>query len=192
MSPYLPRTRPVAGRAPLLLAGVCGVLAWVSPARAQDARVENRFSPKGGVADAIVRQLDKATRTLDIGMYSISVGDQAPIFQALKRAVARGVKVRMVLDHANTGARNKQKALALERAGIDVRYVSRTMHEKFGIVDGSVLLNGSANWTESADQQHSENVQVLPGPAGLIAAFQAEFQTLLDRSKDFDPSEYHP
>ncbi|MBI5366488.1 MAG: hypothetical protein HZA54_05595, partial [Planctomycetes bacterium] len=146
----------------------------------------------GGVAEAIVRELDRAARTADIAMYSISVGDASPIFSALKRTAARGVKLRLVLNQANTGARNKQKSLALERAGIDVRYVTRTMHQKFAVIDGRILLNGSANWTESAAGAHSENLQVITKPASLIAAFAGEFATLLARSKDFDPGVYHP
>jgi phosphatidylserine/phosphatidylglycerophosphate/cardiolipin synthase-like enzyme len=151
------------------------------------------FSPNGGGAAATAASLRSATRTVDIAMYSVSTGNGAPIFCALRDVGARGtVRLRMLFNKAKTGTTNKQKSLALEAIGVDVRYVTRTLHEKFAIIDGAVLLNGSANWSTSADTKYSENTQRLTGPPQLIRDFEGEFQRLHAISRDFDPEDYAP
>jgi phosphatidylserine/phosphatidylglycerophosphate/cardiolipin synthase-like enzyme len=154
--------------------------------------IENYFSPGGGKADAVVRELDKATKSADIAMYSVSTGRRAPIFGAMKRAAERGVKVRMIFNHARRGSSNKAKSLALEGIGVDVRYVTKTMHEKFALIDGKVLLTGSANWSTSADTKHSENMQIIASPKYVVTAFKREYRLLQRLSKDFDPREFQP
>ena len=158
--------------------------------RRRSKDIENYFSPNGGKADAVVRELDKAQKTVDIAMYSVSTGSTAPIFLAMKRAVERGVKVRMVFNHARRGSRNKAKSLAMEKIGVDVRYTSKTMHEKFAIIDGKILLTGSANWSTSADTKHSENMQLIVFPRYVVRAFRKEYDLLISKSKDFDPQEF--
>lgn len=173
----------------LILVGAGFSGAQETPRRSR-REIENYFSPNGGKADAVVRELDKATKTADIAMYSVSTGSTAPIFQAMKRAVDRGVKVRMIFNHARRGAYNKSKSLAMEKIGVDVRYVSKTMHEKFAIIDRKVLLTGSANWSTSADTKHSENMQVIASPRYVVTAFKREYALLISKSKDFDPQEF--
>lgn len=191
---------PFAASSLACLIAVGGLVLGSHGASAQDLappppprrpRVQSHFSPNGGVADAVVAEIDAARRSLNVAMYSVSTGSTAPIMGALERATTqRGVVVRMIFNKARTGARNKQKSLALEAIGVDVRYVGPTMHEKFAIVDNRVLLNGSANWSNSADRQHSENLQVIRSPRSLVRDFSREFRTLLDRSRDFDPADY--
>lgn len=198
MSPTPKPRLATASLACLITVG--GLIAAAPGAGAQDLspppagrrpRVESHFSPNGGVAAAVVAEIEAAQRSLDVAMYSVSTGTTAPIMGALERATSqRGVVVRMILNKARTGARNKQKSLALEAIGVDVRYVGPTMHEKFAIVDSRVLLNGSANWSNSADRQHSENLQVIRSPRYLVRAFGREFRTLMDHSRDFDPADY--
>lgn len=153
-------------------------------------KVMSYFSPNGGGAAATAEAIDSAQKTVDVAMYSITTNNSSQIFSALARATARGVKVRMIFNQARTGASNKKKSLQLEAIGVDVLYVTRTMHEKFAIIDGKLLTNGSANWSTSADDKHSENTQVIPSPKSLITAFRAEFDRLVSLSKDFDPTEY--
>lgn len=160
--------------------------------RAQDRprRTETVFSPNGGSASTTAAMIDTAERELDIAMYSMSTSSSSPIFAALERAAARGVKIRMILNKVYSGARNKQKGIALEKIGVDVLYVRKTMHEKFAVIDRRLLLNGSANWSTSADKSHSENMQVIPSPRSLVRAFRREYRTLLAESYDFTLEEF--
>ena len=67
----------------------------------------------------------------------------------------------------------------MARAGIDVR-MDRSphhMHHKFAIFDGSVLLNGSYNWTRSAFLSNRENLLVTTHTS-LVAQFSNEFDAM--------------
>ncbi len=142
------------------------------------------FSPNGGAADATADAIDAARDTLDIGMYSISTS--GTIWDALKRAIDRGVVVRVVLHNATSS--NRRKADALEGIGAHVFRVSRTMHQKFALVDAETwyrrkLVNGSANWSTSAETKYSENTVVFNRHYGVFYSFQQEFNDLLASSR---------
>ncbi|MCE3254496.1 MAG: hypothetical protein K0Q67_3516, partial [Cellvibrio sp.] len=63
--------------------------------------------------------------------------------------------------------------------GIDVRMdnTENHMHHKFAIVDKSILVNGSFNWTRSATDYNQENILVTNEPK-LVAAYSGEFESL--------------
>jgi phosphatidylserine/phosphatidylglycerophosphate/cardiolipin synthase-like enzyme len=206
-----------------------------SPADALGDRkdVEIYFSPNGGMAAAVAREILAARKSIDVAMYSISTTSrlveepeppnteglseeesakaqkeyeaalekykayraavergEVTIFDALAEAAARGVAIRMILNKARTGVRNKQKSLDLERIGVDILYTGKTMHEKFAVIDKKILINGSANWSNSADTRYSENTMIFRKHPQLRRAFQAEFELLLGKCKDFRPEDF--
>src|SRR5438094_154292 len=60
--------------------------------------IESYFSPKGGCADAVVRQLNRARREVLMQAYSFTC---PAIAAALISARKRGVAVTILLDHSN-------------------------------------------------------------------------------------------
>lgn len=139
-----------------------------------------------------VREVDGAQSTIDIAMYNFS---ESTILEALKRAVARGVTVRMVFDQANSERTNPAgtRSGALEDAGIEVRWVNKVMHHKFALIDGprgsleaaatAMLVTGSANWSNSAGTRYDENTSFIKGSAELALRFQREFNLLWTNSR---------
>ncbi len=73
------------------------------------------------------------------------------VLQALCRAKARGLDIKVVLDQT-TLKEYRQTIELLKDCGIDVRiWIARSkMHAKLVIVDRRYLFVGSHNWTESA------------------------------------------
>ena len=122
-------------------------------------------------------------------MYSFS---HASLVARVKALAKEGRKVRLVLNDAN---KNSEAAKAFEDAGVDVRYVTPVMHHKFAILDGpqvpgddpskAVLLTGSGNWSASSARAFDEDFLDFEGEAALVRAFQAEFNLLWSRSRDF-------
>lgn len=165
------------------------LLALGGRADAQSTRPEPYFSPNGGGAEATAALIDAAQQTIDVAMYSVSSGPSNPIWGALERAVQRGVRVRFILDQA-TGS-NKSKATALERIGVHVYGVTRTLHEKFAIFDAKTtrrrLVNGSANWSLGAMTKYSENTTVFGRHLHLVYAFQQEFNRLMAIARPISP-----
>ncbi len=142
--------------------------------------------------------IDSAKRSLDIAIYSF--GDQG-IFQAIERAIDRGVSVRVIYHGAHDDRRNPRGTLSarLEDAGANVRWVNKVMHHKFIIIDGprdsllqtpeATLATGSGNWSYSAGTRYDENTTFVHGDVELTLRFQREFNHLWAHSRPFDWNE---
>ena len=50
-------------------------------------------------------------------------------------------------------------------------------HHKFAVIDGHVLLNGSYNWTRSADMNNRENFMLSEEPT-LVRRYARAFDAL--------------
>jgi phosphatidylserine/phosphatidylglycerophosphate/cardiolipin synthase-like enzyme len=165
-------------------------------------KLDVMFSPLPAASshNARIAQLIRgAQHTIDIAIYSYS---DAGISAALKDRVDHGVQVRFIFDTAaedrkviDPTARAATKSGRIEAQGIDVRYMNKTMHHKFVLIDGprdvrervssAKLVMGSANWSASAATDFDENTVFIEGSAELVAAFQHEFDSLWQGSRDF-------
>ncbi len=116
----------------------------------------------GVIETAIIEAINKARKSVDIAMFSFT-DDQ--LGDAVVRAHRRGVAVRVILgagqDSVGGGERSK-----LLSAGIPVG-VARTsgiFHHKFAVIDGSLVITGSYDWTDGADKESHENVVFISCP----------------------------
>ncbi len=166
--------------------------------RCVTGRMEVIFSPQPYERShlARVRQLiDGAERSIDIAMYSYR---DAAIQEALARAIARGVSVRMIYDGASVDRSSPSGTTSarLEEMGIEVRWINKVMHHKLAIIDGprggdltdiarSVVVTGSGNWSNSAGTRYDENTLVVHANAELAMRYQREFEHLWANSRDF-------
>lgn len=153
-----------------------------------DRTVEIMFSPRGGVQDALVSEIDRAKREVVVAMYTFSSRELA---QALVGARDRGVKVRVVLDgESSRGSFSKSRFLATN--GVDVR-VDQThlgsggegrgiMHNKFAVIDGVVVATGSYNWTASAEEYNDENLLLIRHAPEIVALYSRKFKELYNRA----------
>ena len=133
------------------------------------------FSPGDDCRDQIISHLNNARSSIDICVFTISDNQIADTIQA---AHQRGVKVRIISDddkREDTGSDIAQ----LQRQGIPVRLDSTPdhMHHKFCIMDNTVLINGSFNWTRSASTRNQENI-VITDDRTLVETFGARFEWL--------------
>jgi HKD family nuclease len=108
---------------------------------------------------------------------------------AMKEAVQRGVKVRLILeDDIIKGSDDKTEAPAfyhkyLKKSGIELRFIetnqniNQFMHMKFLILGGNTLVCGSPQLSYSAFSQSFENLYFITDP-GVISDSQKLFQKL--------------
>lgn len=174
----------------------------------RDAVADRCVTPPGGETDVtfspqayeqshlvkVAALIDTAERSIDVAMYSFN---DARIMDALKRAVQRGVSIRMIYDPASTERTNPagSRSAKLEENGVDVRYINKVMHHKFVIVDGprdaasqaqgARMATGSGNWSNSAGTRYDENTVFLEGHEEAALRFQREFNHLWKNSRDF-------
>lgn len=130
------------------------------------------FSPSDVCLNAIIFQLKAATKNVDICVFTIS---DDRISREIIACHKRNVKVRIISDNDKMNDEGSDIE-NLKTAGIPLKIDTSTghMHHKFAIIDGKVLVNGSYNWTRSAEKYNYENI-VVSRELPLIQQFQKEF-----------------
>ena len=145
--------------------------------------------PATDVAAAIVGFLDGAERTLDLAQYDFDLGPDsaAAVGGAIRRAVARGVRVRLAynVDHANPvpvpppASPDESLIASLPIEAFAIAGVPDLMHHKYVIRDNASVWTGSTNWTDDA-WTRQENVIVVADSPALAAEFRRDFAQLID------------
>ncbi len=139
------------------------------------ARAEAHFSPGEDCLRAIRGMLERARRTADVCVFTIT---DDRLSDAILDAHRRGVSVRVITD--NEKAEDLGSDIGrFEASGVAVR-VDRSpyhMHHKFAILDGVTLLTGSYNWTRGAARDNEENLIVTDEPR-LVNPFASTFERL--------------
>lgn len=129
----------------------------------------------------LVAAIDAAAATIDFAVYGFE--DAVELRDALVRAIARGVRVRGVLD-TDAGGRyamgyGAQIYAALPTGAVVTDHDDRLMHHKFFIFDGARVWVGSANGNGTDLRVGTNcNAAVLVSSAPLAAAFAREFDDL--------------
>lgn len=133
------------------------------------------FSPRGGTEGAIVRAIDASTVEVDVAMFSFT---SKPIMEAFKRASARGVKVKLLLYSKSAFPfRQDVSKNRIELRLAEGRVGNGLMHNKFAVLDRALLVNGSFNWSATAENLNTENTIFTMSPA-YVAPYKAEFDKL--------------
>jgi len=139
------------------------------------------FSPRGGTEAAIVKAVDAARSEVDLAMFTFTSDN---IMEALKRAAARGVTVKLMLFSGQKfpffgEAKASRMALRFK----DGRLEKGQMHNKFAVLDGRLLINGSYNWTVTAETANTENTIFTTAPE-YVAPYKAEFDKLYSSARE--------
>jgi phospholipase D len=136
------------------------------------------FSPKGGCAEAVTYWIGKANQSVHVLMYIFSLES---IADALISAHKRGVEVMVVLDKSQSYT----QFAVLRAAGIEVRNDTNwegILHDKIAIIDGTIVLTGSFNWTETAENNNNENLIVV-NSVDVASLYETEFQKVWVQSQ---------
>ena len=128
------------------------------------------------ISARLVALVDGARATVDVAAYNF---DHAPLASALRRAHARGVRVRVVTDidtqHPSLlSPRPEYFWAAVNGPGL--------MHHKFVVVDAgdpavATVLTGSCNFTDANIYRFYNDVLILRSPV-LAQAYTQEFELL--------------
>lgn len=141
--------------------------------------IQTAFCPSSECTTLPVSVIDSALKRVDVAMYSFTNQDFS---DALIRAHERGVVVRVIVEKQQAGSQYSQHD-KLASAGILVRIDSNPnyMHDKFAVVDDSIIINGSMNWTGNGVNENNENVMVIYSPE-LNTKFAEEFEKIWNDS----------
>ena len=131
------------------------------------------FTPPVGAAAAIVHTIDASEREVLVQAYGFT---HNAIAQALVRAHQRGVKVYVLLDKKSEKT-NRYVIDMLTQAQVDLRYDGKhaIAHNKVMVIDESVVITGSFNFTNSAETRNAENLLLLKS-GELARRYKFEWQ----------------
>jgi phosphatidylserine/phosphatidylglycerophosphate/cardiolipin synthase-like enzyme len=117
------------------------------------------FSPDGNCRYALIDELEAANQSIRIAIYSFT---EESITNTLVAAYHKGVDVKVVMDKQQAGSDYSQYE-NLQRAGVPVRLdtVSGYMHNKYVVIDEKVIITGSYNWSNNAENNNYENLLIL-------------------------------
>jgi phosphatidylserine/phosphatidylglycerophosphate/cardiolipin synthase-like enzyme len=124
---------------------------------------------RGGIDEIIAADIRQAQRQVDIAIYEF---ESDAMVEAVIDARSRGVLVRVVTDSDNI---DRHSIPQLRQAGIHVVEDNRSafMHNKFVIIDDSVVWTGSMNFTPN-DVYCNNNNMVRFQSTRLAANYTAE------------------
>jgi len=138
--------------------------------------------PEDGV-EAVVDLIDQASEELCLKLFKLESED---LQQALLRAHARGVAVRVMLNpHTSGGDRwNDQTFARLQSSGLDVSWTSDSFpvtHEKSMVVDNRLALIATFNFSDKYFRE-TRDYAVLSGSAPVVEQVRAGFEADWHRS----------
>ena len=130
------------------------------------------FTPPAGAAQAIVQAVDASRQEVLVQAYGFT---HNAIAQSLLRAQGRGVQVRVLLD-AKSDKTNRYVIDLFERGQLPMRGDARhaIAHNKVMVIDESVVITGSLNFTNSAETRNAENFLILRS-AALAQRYKEEW-----------------
>ncbi|MBI5241830.1 MAG: hypothetical protein HY926_15260 [Elusimicrobia bacterium] len=137
------------------------------------------LSPSGLLEDAIVAGIGAARQSVDMAAFAVR---STRIAQALAEAGRRGLRVRVIFDESQSRSeafKPYAEWLALQ-PGVELRILSgpnnpsdfppaEKAHNKFFILDGKLVMTGSANQTKYASKGNFENFHLLDDATDVSA-----------------------
>src|SRR6266496_3909227 len=147
-------------------------------------KVLNYFSPVDDVMDKLVGLVNGAQKSVRFMIFTYTDANLASAMIARYKA---GVDVAGVIE--NRGAsQGALVPLACAKVPVKVDGNKYTMHHKVIIIDNSIVVTGSFNFTKSADTANDDNVIVIYDPS-VAQQYLDEFNRVNSISKDPNPAD---
>ena len=134
------------------------------------------------ICKEILGNINHAQKTIDMAIYGYSATPQ--IEQALKNAIARGVKIRLVYDLDGKGENIYPDTLKLVSLISDSvsdknsKEASAIMHNKFYIFDGKTVITGSANLSHTDMSGFNSNCILVINSSDVAKIYTDEFEQI--------------
>ena len=140
--------------------------------------------PSDGPLKELLSILLNTKSSIDLCMYVLSFPALADIIIQLQE---KAVEIRIIVDGREDEALRSQVG-RLSNRGIRIRQneesYSILMHNKFAILDGSIVLTGSFNWTKTAVLLNYDNILVT-SQSSIVNQYQGQFDHLWSQFKPY-------
>jgi len=150
-------------------------------ATVNDIQIDTYFSPDDVVQPILVDIINTANESIYFMAFSFT---SDPIGDAVRERAQDGVTVAGVMDVEQIESNIGTEFDAFRQAGLDVYRDGNAgqMHHKTIIIDESIVITGSYNFTNSAEVRNDEYVLVIYNEE-IAKLFIAEFQRIYNDAK---------
>lgn len=147
----------------------------------EGTEIETWFSPDDGVQARVVEIVNTAQESIYFMAFSFTAD---PIGEAIRARAESGVTVAGVMDAEQVNSNAGTEFDLFRLAGLDVYRdgIEGQMHHKIIIIDESIVIFGSYNFTNAAEVRNDEALLVIYNEQ-IAAQFIAEFQRVYAQAK---------
>ena len=145
-------------------------------------RVETYFSPDDHVLNALYSLLSTSEESIYFLAFSFTSNELGSI---VREKAGAGLEVKGVMDEEQIKSNTGTEFDPFRQAGLDVRIdgIDGQMHHKFFIVDESIVVIGSYNFSRAAEERNDENILIIYNPR-VAEFYLQEFHRVFERSTD--------
>jgi phosphatidylserine/phosphatidylglycerophosphate/cardiolipin synthase-like enzyme len=150
----------------------------------EGTRVDVYFSPDDGVLAALVPVLESAQESIYFLAYSFTSNQLGDI---VRQKAAADVTVAGIMDDEQVRSNQGTEYDPFRQADLDVRIdgIDGLMHHKVFIVDEKIVVLGSYNFSQSAEERNDENVMIIYDPI-IAQQFFLEFRRVQQQAQRND------
>jgi len=143
--------------------------------------VEVYFSPDDNVDEHIINIIEQGQENIIFMAYSFTSNS---IGEAILEKFYEGVNVSGVMDSNQAVTNQGTNYDSFVEAGISVMLDENSglMHHKVIIVDNKIVITGSYNFSNSAENKNDENLLIIHDP-GIADLYKAEYLKLISLNK---------
>ena len=125
----------------------------------------------------LLREINLAENSIDIALYGF--GEQKEIFNALKSAKQRGVKIRAVSEcDKNSKSHYSHTKDFINEFSATCDNKPSLMHNKFFIIDKKLLMTGTANISTTGSAGYNANLALFVKDKPTINKYLKEFEQM--------------
>ena len=139
-----------------------------------DTRIDIYFSPDDGVLNALTSLLNGARESIHFLAFSFTSNELGVIVREKAEA---GLTIAGVMDEEQISSNQGTEFDPFKQANLDVRIDGNAgqMHHKVFIVDEKIVVLGSYNFSQSAEEKNDENLIIVYN-APIAEQFMLEFK----------------
>lgn len=144
-------------------------------------RIDVFFSPDDGALAGLAPVLEGAQQSIYFLAYSFTSNQMGEI---LRQQAEAGIEVAGVMDEEQVRSNQGTEFDPFRQAELDVRRdgIEGLLHHKVFIVDESIVVLGSYNFSQNAEERNDENLLIIYDPV-IAGQFLLEFQRLQDQAQ---------
>jgi len=142
----------------------------------------------------IIENLSKATESIYTAVAWVT---DKELLLVLEQKLKKGISINLLIVKDHINEYQKDQIDQLQSDGASIYWLSETeedklMHHKFCVIDRTIVLMGSYNWSIKAATKNYEDMTVITGSMSFAANFIKEFELIIDNHFKETPKELTP